>query len=116
MHGYSATNFAKSQREVINCVKLFLPALLNRAVSCSLLHMDEREKFLKEVEAFLKLHGMRKTVFSKLAGQRYQFVDRLRAGGGVLMPTLDEVRAFMRDYRPNQPAPKKKSRGEARAA
>ena len=78
--------------------------------------MDEREKFLKEVEAFLVKHEMRKTVFSKLAGQRYQFVDRLRAGGGVLMPTLDEVRKFMRDYRPEPPARKKKARTEARAA
>lgn len=78
--------------------------------------MDEREKFLKEVEAFLVKHEMRKTVFSKLAGQRYQFVDRLRAGGGVLMPTLDEVRAFMRDYKADPRPRKKRVRSEARAA
>lgn len=77
--------------------------------------MSERDKFLAEIEAFLVKHKMRKTVFARLAGQRFLFVDRLRDGGDVLMGTVDEVRQFMRDYRPPVSV-KKKSRTEARVA
>ena len=69
--------------------------------------MSKHDEFLAKIEAFLKRHNMAKTVFGAKAAGRMGLVKRLREGGGVLMPTEDRVRAFMRDYDQQQRGKKK---------
>ena len=77
--------------------------------------MSTREQLLEEMDAFLSQTGMKKSVFGTRAANDDKFVERVRAGSGFTVQTLDKVRKFMRDYRPpaapkdGKPRPKHQS-------
>lgn len=58
------------------------------------------EPFRDEVEAFLRLTGMKPTRFSALATRDRHFVRKLRLGRRVFPDTMDRVRGFMRNFDP----------------
>lgn len=74
--------------------------------------MDELEKYLAEIEAFLVEHDMKHTVFARAATRDKSYVDRLRKGSGTNIKTMIEVRAWMKAYKP----PKNPKRAADRAA
>lgn len=71
-----------------------------------------RKALLAEVEIFLEQHGMAPTAFGLKAVNDAKFVANLRSGLDPRSTTIDEIRAFMRDWRPTVP----KRRAEARSA
>ena len=75
--------------------------------------MSKQQEFLRDIERFLRQTGMAPTTFGLRAVGRLGFVARLQAGGGVLMPTEEKVREFMRTYRPHSA---KKKRNDTHAA
>lgn len=80
--------------------------------------MSTREQLLKEMDAFLQQTGMTKSVFGTLAANDDKFVERVRAGSGFTVRTLDRVRKFMNDYKPpkgGKSRPKKAAASHAAA-
>lgn len=63
-----------------------------------------RKALLSEVESFLKDNQMAPTTFGLKAVNDAKFVTSLRAGLDPRSTTIDEVRAFMRDWRPGRPS------------
>lgn len=61
--------------------------------------MPEREKLLREIEAFLKARKMGDSTFGRQAVNDGKFVHRLRAGADVTTRTLSRVRAFMQQQK-----------------
>ncbi len=53
--------------------------------------------FRREIEAFLKVTGMRETEFGREATRDPAFVRRLRKGTSLQLATVDRVRQWMRD-------------------
>ena len=74
--------------------------------------MNDLEKYLAEIEAFLVEHDMKHTVFARAATRDKSYVDRLRKGSGTNIKTMIEVRAWMKAYKP----PKNPKRAAYRAA
>jgi hypothetical protein len=60
--------------------------------------ISENEKFLREVEAFLLKTEMGQTRFGVESCGNRSLVARLRSGSSVTLPTVDRVRAYMRNY------------------
>lgn len=82
--------------------------------------MSTREQLLEEIDAFLQQTGMTKSVFGTLAANDDKFVERVRAGSGFTVRTLDRVRKFMNDYKPpsqkgGKSRPKKAAASQAAA-
>lgn len=81
--------------------------------------MSTREQLLEEIDAFLQQTGMTKSVFGTLAANDDKFVERVRAGSGFTVRTLDRVRKFMSDYKPphkgGKSRPKKAAANQAAA-
>lgn len=71
--------------------------------------MSTREQLIKEMDAFLQQTGMTKSVFGTLAANDDKFVERVKAGSGFTVRTLDRVRKFMSEYnkKGGKPRPKK---------
>jgi hypothetical protein len=60
--------------------------------------MSSRDKFLAEIEAFLRRHKMAPTRLGLATMNNAKFVRVLRDGEGCTLDTYDKVRAWMRDY------------------
>lgn len=60
--------------------------------------MSLLETFTREVNLFIKTHGMRHTTFGSMAMNDPSFVKRLREGMQVKAPTIDKVRNFMMSH------------------
>jgi hypothetical protein len=61
------------------------------------------DTLLDEIEAFLRLTGMKPTRFSALATSDRHFVRHLRIGKRNVWPhTAAKVRSFMRNYDPKR--------------
>ena len=58
------------------------------------------DPFRDEIEAFLRLTGMKPTTFSIRATRDRHFVRKLRMGRRVFPDTADRVRTFMRTFDP----------------
>lgn len=58
----------------------------------------------EEIEAFLRLTGMKPTRFSISATRDRHFVRKLRMGRRVWPDTEERVRKFMRSYDPQEVA------------
>ena len=54
-----------------------------------------RDKFLQEIEAFLRKHEMNATQFGRLALNDTNFVHRVRGGADIRLSTVEKVRSFM---------------------
>jgi hypothetical protein len=65
-----------------------------------------RKELLSEVETFLEQHGMAHTTFGLKAVNDAKFVANLRSGLDPRSTTIDEIRSFMRDWRPARPKPR----------
>ena len=63
----------------------------------------ERDRLLSEIEAFLHAKGLAASAFGRLAANDTALVMRLRDGSDVTTRTVDRLRQFMRDYRPEKP-------------
>lgn len=59
--------------------------------------MSSRDKFLAEIEAFLKRHNMAAGRLGIDAMSDNKFVSRLRSGEGCTLDTYDKVRKYMAD-------------------
>jgi hypothetical protein len=57
--------------------------------------MDQRDALLKDIEAFIERAGMARSTFGRLAVNDGKFVDRIAAGGGLTVRTVERVRAFI---------------------
>jgi predicted transcriptional regulator len=81
--------------------------------------MNTREQFLEDIDAFLAHTGMSERQLGDQAVNDAKFVARIRAGSSLTVRTLDRVRKFMRDYRPNsqdgKPRPRKAASNQAAA-
>ena len=74
---------------------------------------DSHSDLLSLVEKFLKQTSMYPTTFGeKVMGDRH-LVRRLRAGGSVMLPTADKIKAFIAA---NTPKPKAKKKRPGRAS
>lgn len=58
-------------------------------------HMNTEKRFLKDVEAHLKLHGIKATTFGIDCGMGSGFVWHLRDGRSSTLRTYDQVKAYM---------------------
>lgn len=57
--------------------------------------MDTRSSLLREIETFVRRHGIAETTFGRMSVNDGKFVGRLRAGGGVGIDTVQKVREFI---------------------
>lgn len=71
--------------------------------------MKLRDQTLADIEAFLVRHGMSARAFGVAFRGDTAFVYRLREGKGIASDTIDDVRVFMRDYRPAGNARRRKA-------
>lgn len=74
--------------------------------------MSETDQFLDDILQFLKRTGMSESSFGVEAMGDPSFIAKLRKGRSVRLKTAEDVRNFMRDYRPRQ----KKATSEIAAA
>ena len=75
--------------------------------------MTEKEKLLRDIEAFIERADITATRFGVLSMNDRSLLPRLRAGSDVRTETARKLREFMRDWAP----PKNpKHRAHARAA
>ena len=65
-----------------------------------------REVLLDEIDRFLELSGYTKTRFGREAVANDRIVDQLRARANPRTDTADDIRAFIRDWRPARANPK----------
>ena len=100
----SSTKFNFSNSVPEKAQHKFIMALALLAVPNYKGTMTPREKFLAEVETFLKRSGMKQTHFGFEAVGDGAFVTRLKAGAGVHLDTAEKVRSFMKDWRPERPS------------
>jgi hypothetical protein len=72
------------------------------------------EALLREIEAFMRLHGIPATEFGKRVCGNPHIVKRLRRGVGITTSTLDKCREYMRKYKPPKtPVKRRKQQAEA---
>lgn len=57
--------------------------------------MNEDQKLLRDIDAFIARHAMAESTFGRLAVNDGKMVGRLRSGGSITLKTLARVRAFM---------------------
>jgi hypothetical protein len=62
------------------------------------MNTSTRDKLLNEIEAFLKRHGVKPTVFGQMAVNDAKLVSELRLGADITTGRMDKVRGFMRDF------------------
>jgi hypothetical protein len=60
--------------------------------------IDSRKQLLKEIEAFLALHGMSESAFGLKTSNDSKIVPRIRDGRSVRLEHADRIRQFMSDY------------------
>lgn len=75
--------------------------------------MSEREKLLRDIEAFIAKHGMPETVFGVKAMNDTALLTKLRRGRSVRIDTAEKLRRFMREFRDGKPRPKQELRASA---
>lgn len=63
------------------------------------------QDFIDEIDAFLARTGMTETRFGISALGDPNFIFDLRSGRDVRLTTVERVRQFMVDYRPEEPPP-----------
>lgn len=68
--------------------------------------MTTRDQLVRDIEAFLREHGMRPTMFGKLSLNDPALMGELRKGRDLRTETVDRIRKYMQTYKP----PKRKSR------
>lgn len=68
-----------------------------------------RDRMIQDIEAFLVEHGMRPTIFGKLALNDPALMGSLRQGRDLKLETADKIRRFMASYK--QPRRKPRPRG-----
>jgi len=60
--------------------------------------MSIKEKFVADVEEFMRLHFMPPTTFSLKFGYSPNFIERLRGGMSPTGKTMDDIYAQMKAY------------------
>ncbi len=60
--------------------------------------MEIEKTILKEIDAFLKKHGMSDHAFSIRACHDNKIVRNLRAGNGINSKTINKIRHFIANY------------------
>ncbi len=76
--------------------------------------MSEREKLLKDIEAFIAEHDMPETVFGVRAMNDTALLTKLRKGRSVRIDTAERLRKFMTSYK-SERRPKKAAASQAAA-
>jgi predicted transcriptional regulator len=62
--------------------------------------MDATKEFIKEIDAFLKHHGMTGRHLGSVACNNTAFLLKLREGTSPTLDTVDKIRKFMKAYKP----------------
>lgn len=76
---------------------------------------NARTRFIAEIESFMSKHGLEATTFGKMCLNDTAFLHKLREGRNPRLDTVEEVRAWMADYKARKQA-RPKSRPLAGAA
>ena len=74
--------------------------------------MSTREQLIKDIEAFIKRHGLSDAEFGILALNDSSFVLRVKRGMSPTLDRYDRVRRFMDEYK----SPLGRRRAESRSA
>jgi hypothetical protein len=72
--------------------------------------MNTAELLLKEIEAWLRDHDMTETRFSVESCGDRNAVRSLRARNSITTPRMDQMRAYMRNFKPPKPVKRKPTR------
>lgn len=73
----------------------------------------ERERLLNELDQFQAVSGLSDTAIGTDALRDPNWVHRLRLGSDPKLGTVDKIRKFMREWRPNRTHPKQRDHSRA---
>lgn len=61
--------------------------------------MDSTQELLRDIERFVKRHGISEPTFGRKAASNSNLIRSMRAGASPTLKTADRIRAYMEGYK-----------------